>query len=209
MLEINIENLVRAGARRIAVNVHHFGEQIMEYLGSREWGVEIVVSDERDCLLNTGGGVKRAGKLLTGEEAIVVHNVDILSRVDLGEMGKRNRESGAVATLAVSRRETKRQLMFDGEGRLSGWHNRESGEYIRAGEWEAEAREYAFSGIAVLRPEVIEMLPEEGRGYPIIPEYLKIAGRHRIDMYEHEASDWLDVGSPATLAKAEAFLNKR
>lgn len=202
LLEICIGRLAKEGARRIAVNVHHFGDMMIEYIRSHEWPVEVVVSDERDLLLNTGGGVKRAASLLSGKEPVLVHNVDILSRIPLQKMVEEHVTKGNGATLAVSERETKRQLIFDHEAKLCGWHNRESDERLWSVEPKDEVRELAFSGIWIIEPEAIGQLPEADRPYPIIPELLKIARHRRIGAYEHRSDDWLDVGTPAKLRMA-------
>lgn len=208
LLELCIHRLAAEGANRIAVNVHHFGDMMIDYLSSRKWPVEVVVSDERSLLLNTGGGVKKAASLLSANEPVLVHNVDILSHISLKTMREEHLTNGNGATLAVSQRNTKRQLIFDGAGRLCGWHNRESGEKLWSVDQPSLVKELAFSGIWIINPDTVARLPEAGHPYPIIPELLKIASHSRIGAFEHRGDDWLDVGTPEKLAKAATFLNK-
>lgn len=202
LLEICIGRLAAEGARRIAVNVHHFGNMMIDYIHSHEWPVEVVVSDERDLLLNTGAGVKLAASLLSGKEPVLVHNVDILSHIPLQAMVEEHLSKGNSVTLAVSERETKRQLIFDLEAKLCGWHNRENDERLWSVQPNDNTRELAFSGIWIIEPDAIAQLPPADHPYPIIPELLKIANHSRIGAFEHRSDDWLDVGTPAKLQMA-------
>ena len=214
LLEININRLVAEGATRIAVNVHHFGEKVINYLTERKWNAEIVVSDELNMLLNTGAGVKKASTLLSGKEPIVVYNVDILSRISLNDMVAKHLANGAVATLAVSRRDTKRQLLFTPDGHLCGWLNRDTGETLYPSNVssistleQSSMQAFAFSGIWVVSPQLLAQLPPADTPYPIIPELLQLSVSQKIELYEHRPDDWLDVGTPEKLAKASSFLD--
>lgn len=212
LLKLNIERLAAHGADRIVVNVHHFADQVVEYLGAHTWPADILVSDERELLLDTGGGLKKAAPLFRPGEPVLVHNVDILSRLDLGALWRQHFESGALATLAVSQRDTARQLLFTPDGRLAGWHNRQSGETRWAldtvsGQSRADGCiELAFSGIAVVSPQMLDLLPEASAPYPIIPAYLDAARTHTIRHFLHPAADWLDVGKPETLQQAQSWI---
>ena len=209
LLDIAVQRLASEGAKRIAVNVHHFGDLMIDYIRSHDWPVEVLVSDERSLLLDTGAGLKKAASLLSGDDPVMVYNVDILSRFSLSAMLDSHIAHGASATLAVSRRETKRQLVFSEDGQLCGWHNRETGETLRSGNQaikQSSNQEFAFSGISIYDPSLIDMLPQADRPYPIIPELLKLADSKTIRCYEHQACDWLDVGTPEKLAHAADFL---
>jgi len=212
LLKINIDRLAAQGADRIVVNVHHFADQVTGYLASRPWPAEVLVSDERDLLLDTGGGLKKAAPFFRPGEPVLIHNVDILSRLDLRALWRQHRESRALATLAVSRRDTSRQLLFDAEGRLAGWHNQQSGETLWAmAPTDATPRleDYtalAFSGIAVVSPQMLDLLPEAVLPYPIIPAYLEAARSHTIRYFQHPAADWLDVGKTKTLQQAQTWI---
>ncbi|MCQ2298425.1 MAG: nucleotidyltransferase family protein [Bacteroidales bacterium] len=206
LLEINLEKIIAAGASRIVVNVHHFGEQIIEFLHSRTWDCEVVVSDERGMLLDTGGGLKKAQRLFSGKEPVLIHNVDILSRIPLTEMADQHIADNCLATMAVSERDTSRYLLFGHDKRLIGWHKKGTEEYLWADKPMEDYKPMAFSGIAVVSPEFFDMLPDAERPYTIIPCYVHAAKDHVIKGFEHNAEDWMDVGKPETLAQAHKIL---
>ena len=216
LLDIAIHRIAQAGADRIAVNVHHFGNLMIDYLSSRRWPVEVVVSDERKLLLDTGGGLKQAASLLSGKSPIIVYNVDILSRFSLSAMLDSHVSHRASATLAVSLRDTKRQLVFTPDGRLCGWHNRETDETLLSASQsvlhsgkQSSNQEFAFSGISIYEPSLIDLLPAPDHPYPFIPELLKLSDSKTIQCFQHQACDWLDVGTPQKLEQASAFLNRQ
>lgn len=203
LIKIAIDNLVRQGATRIVVNIHHFGDLLRTYLQSRHWDADILISDERDLLLDTGGGLKKAEPLFLPDEPILVHNVDILSRINFSDLIKQHTDSMNLATLAVSQRNTSRLLLFDTENQLSGWLNRTTGETKWVQQPTTNYKQLAFSGIAVIQPELLTLLPEANHPYSIIPAYLEIARNHRISYFEHSPAEWLDVGKPETLQRAQ------
>lgn len=205
LVKIAIDNLVRQGATRIVMNVHHFADQLADYVQSRQWEAEIVLSDERALLLDTGGGLKKAAPLFIPNEPILVYNVDILSHIDLSELLSQHNDSKNIATLAACQRETSRQLLFDGQKQLVGWTNRSSGEYKWSRGVIENYRSLAFSGISVISPQLLDLLPESDHPYPIIPAYLEISKNHRISYFEHKKSDWMDVGKPETLKQAQTW----
>lgn len=157
MLERVILRLKEAGFNDITVNIHHFGEQIIGFLrANNNFGVTIHISDERDMLLDTGGGIKKARPFLDGDEPFLVHNADILSDINLAEFYRHHRESDAEATLLVSRRQTSRYLLLDDANRLHGWINKSTGETKPEGFSFREDRykEMAFGGIHVISPSL-------------------------------------------------------
>ena len=197
LLELAIRRLEAAGIRHIVVNVHHFAPQVIDFIESLKdkeskslRACRIDISDESDLLLDTGGGLKKAAHLFSGSDNILVHNVDILSRVDLQDVERQHREQGNDATLCVSRRTTKRLLQFDADGRL----------LRRADEG------MAFSGISVVSPRLLTLLPEADHPYPIIDEYIRLSPQAAIRCYEHPKEGWLDVGKPDSLEKARQWL---
>lgn len=132
MLRLVLEKLVAAGIREIVINVHHFPEMIRSYLHDHPLpGVTLHISDESDELLDTGGGLMKAAPWLMGGEPVLVHNVDVISDLDIGALLAFHREKGGVATLAVRERETRRYLLFDRDMRLTGWMDRQTGEIRR------------------------------------------------------------------------------
>lgn len=209
LLEINIAKITALGATRVVVNVHHFADKMVKFITERHWETEVCISDERDMLLDTGGALKKASGLFSQSQPILVHNVDVLAQLDWAAFIAKHMESDAIATLAVAKRNTSRLLLTDDEGALKGWRNTSTGERLLVdGEIAAkdQFKELAFSGIAIVEPRLLDLLPEASHPYPIIPEYLRLAKNHRINTFEHNPGDWMDVGKPETLALAAQFL---
>ena len=192
-----IHKLKHAGYERIVINVHHFAGQIVDYLKANDnFGLDIRISDESDMLLETGGGIKKALPLFDPTEPILIHNVDILSNLDLTALPT------DAPLLVVSQRQTKRYLLFDDTMRLQGWTNIETGEVKGT---RAE-RELAFSGIHMFHPLLAPLLADWPERFPIMDFYLKACGSHLIRGYEAKDLRLLDVGKLDTLDKAEDFI---
>ena len=216
-----IMNLAAAGVERIVVNVHHFAEQIIDYLKDNDnFGLDIRISDETAGLLETGGGIKKAAPLFDSTAPILIHNVDILSNVDLrefyqiasqSEKGKvKSEESECDAVLLVSWRKTKRYLLFNDDMKLVGWTNIETGE-VRSPYPELnpkECRMYAFAGIHALSPRLLKMMDEFPDRFGIIDFYLKACATHNIKGYVKDDLKLMDIGKLDTLAQAEEFLEE-
>lgn len=211
LLEHTIHTLEAAGISHIVINVHHFADKIIDFIGSHQWHAAIDISDERDLLLDTGGGLKHAEALFSGHENILIHNVDILSGIDLRDVKDHHKKQGNLVTLCVSRRETKRLLEFDEKGLLVGRATDYSAPASRQPsslESREEQRLFAFSGISVVNPALFSLLPKADHPYPVIDEYILLSAEgHRIGSYEHSPEHWLDVGKPETLELAKNFFN--
>ncbi|MCD8203477.1 MAG: nucleotidyltransferase family protein [Prevotella sp.] len=209
MLEHTILNLKAAGCERIVVNVHHFASQITDFLTANgNFGIDIQVSDETSCLLDTGGGLKKAAPLFLPDAPILIHNVDILSNVDLRTLYINNVLGDA--TLLVSNRTTKRYLLFDNDMRLVGWTNIETGEVrspypdLRV----SDSRCLAFSGIHIFSPRLFPFMADFPDIFGIIDFYLKICDKVVIKGVEEPALKILDIGKLDTLSEAEIFINQ-
>lgn len=203
-----IENLKAAGTKRIVVNVHHFASQITEYLKeNNDFNTDIRISDESDKLLETGGGIKKAAPLFDQNSPILIHNVDILSNVDLKKFYEKGLTDDAL--LLVSERKTKRYLLFNNDMKLMGWTNIETGE-VRSPYPDLnpkECRMYAFAGIHVISPRLFNLMNEEFPDkFGIIDFYLKVCASHDIKGYLKKDLKLLDVGKLDTLKEAEAFV---
>lgn len=203
-----IRKLADAGYNHLVVNVHHFPDQIIGYLQEHDFGVRIDISDERDFLLETGGGIAHARPFLEGEP-FLVHNVDILSNLDLGWLREQHRPE-SLATLLVSERQTQRYLLFREDGRLAGWTNLASGE-VRSPYPDLDpsaCRRLAFSGIHYMGAGIFEAMEalEMPRRFPIMDFYLKACDRYPIYATIQPSLRLLDVGKLDTLAAAEAFI---
>lgn len=209
MLEHVILKLKAAGFQHIIINVHHLGEQIIDFLTANDnFGLDIQISDERDYLLDTGGAIKKAMRFLQGKEPFLVHNVDIISDIDLKALYAYHLAHESLATLVVSKRETSRYLLFDKDAKLCGWRNRETGEvksYYPDFD-PLQYTEYAFAGIHVLSPQIFEWMDEWTGKFPIINFYLSICAKTTIQAYPAEDLTLFDVGKPDFLAKAEAWM---
>ena len=199
-----IMKLKAAGYERMVINVHHFADQIIDYLESNgNFGVDIRISDERDGLLETGGGIKKALPLFDPESPIPIHNVDILSNLDFNTLPT------DAPLLVVSPRQTKRYLLFDETLRLQGWTNIETGEVrgVKSEEVKSEKfRMLAFSGIHVFHPSLIPLMADWPDRFPIMDFYLKACGDHLIRGFEVHDLRLLDVGKLDTLEQAEEFI---
>lgn len=201
-----LEKLRAYGYDEAVVNVHHFPDQIREYLAANDFGLRISISDESGMLLETGGAIKHARPLLPAEEPFLVHNVDIISDLDLAWFRSSMRPD-ALATLLVSERRTQRYLLFDDSMRLVGWTNVATGEVrspypsLNPG----KCRRYAFAGIHCISPAIFPAFEEYGFGerFPIIDFYLKACAGHPVYGAVPEELTIVDVGKLDTLHEAE------
>lgn len=200
MIEHVIRRLTAAGVTEIVVNLFHLGDQIVDFLASKgNFGLRVEFTREVE-LLDTGGGLKNAARFFDDGRPFYLHNVDVLSEIDLGGLHRAHRESGALATLAVQSRPSSRLLLFDRGGRLCGRETREGIEWAHAPVDDAER--LAFTGIHVIEPAIFRKMTETGI-FPITQTYLRLAGEgERIAAWRVDGSYWQDIGSPETLARA-------
>lgn len=218
LLQHLIEKLQSYGLPlNIVVNIHHFGQQIIDFVSSNnQFGTNIQFSDERDMLLETGGGLKKAAPLFRYKEPddiapILIHNVDILSNVDLNEFYNSHKENKNVAaTLLVSDRKTKRYLLFDKELKLVGWTNIETGE-IRSPYKTLKVDDcfaYAFSGIHIVSSSLLPMLDSWEGKFSIIDFYLSVCDKVTIKADFRPDLRLLDVGKLDSIKQAESFFDE-
>jgi len=212
LLEIAILKLLHFGFNEIVVNVHHFAQAVVTFLRQKDFGnVKIYVSDESEMLLDTGGGLKKAAPLLAGKNPVLIYNVDVISDIDLDKVISDHCSDRRLATLVVRERKSSRNLYFDREMNLTGWKNELTGEEkISRKDVFVNSRPFAFSGIHVINPQMLDLLGE-GIRFSIIDTYIHLAGVYRIAGYQDTSSVWLDVGKPEQLAEAEQLtaLQKR
>lgn len=204
LLEHNITALENAGATHIVINVHHFANMMKQTISNINCKAKLTISDESEVLLDTGGGIKRASQYFSGNQPIVVANVDILSNINIQKMYAQHTESKAIATLAVRERNSSRMLLFNTNNELKGWQNIKTGEVKYTSE-ERNLKPLAFSGIHILSPKAFNFFPDEDK-FSIIDFYLKLAQTERIVAYQHQQDYWFDAGSPAKIEEAEKFL---
>ena len=213
LLEITLARLRSFGVREVIVNVYHFADLIQEYLKkNNNFGMRIEVSREED-LLDTGGGLKKAAHFFVegpgqAREAFLVHNVDVLSTIDLGRMLQFHAENHALATLAVQDRKTSRYLLFDDQLQLCGRRagSDQKPELIRSAE---QLQALAFSGIHIISPRLLEMMTEEG-AFSIITSYLRLASQgERIVAFRADEYYWRDLGRPDKLMQAAQDIKQK
>lgn len=205
LLQLAIEHLKSFGIKDIVVNIHHFGEKVLEVLAQHQnFGCNILISDERDVLLETGGGLKKAAPFLRGEAPIVLYNVDVVCNINLDKMLAYHLKHQALATLATRQRPSARNLVFNEAMELCGWTNSKTNE-IKTVRPAQNSQELAFSGIHIIEPKLLDLIQQEGK-FSITDTYLDLAANHRIIAYPHDEDYWFDVGKPERLEEAKAFL---
>jgi len=214
LLEITLSRLRSSGIQDVIVNVHHFADMIVDYLKTNNnFEMRIAVSRE-EVLLDTGGGLKKAAWFLAEEsrerdEPFILHNVDVISTVDLGRMLEFHNERQALATLAVQQRETNRYLLFDEQHRLCGRRTGHDGplELVRPEQQQVHA--WAFSGVHVISPRIFPLMTEQGT-FSIIACYLRVAAKgEKIILFRADEYYWRDLGRPENLAQAEQDINNK
>ena len=221
LLQWQIEQLKAAGITDIVVNVHHFPDMIINYLKENDnFGCTIQVSDEREMLLETGGGLRKAEALLGSDiqefrssgEGILICNVDILSNIDIPTL-LQSYNSAEMGLVVVSKRDTQRYLLFNEENRLCGWTNIATGE-VRPASFASSpnsliASQLAFSGMQVLNPRIFDcmddIVEQKGEKFSLIDLYLNIAQKEILRAYIPENYRMMDVGKINQLSEAEAF----
>jgi len=206
LLEIALARLRTFGVREVIVNVHHFADKVISFLKAHDnFGMRIEVSQE-EVLLDTGGGLKKAGwfflaKSDSADEAFILHNVDVVSTIDLQRMVQTHKESGSMATLAVQQRDSSRHLIFDEQMRLCG--RRAGGDAQPEMVFAVQRpQELAFSGIHVISPRLLPLMKEDG-GFSIIDCYLRLAGSgEKISAFRADEYYWRDLGKANDLEHA-------
>jgi NDP-sugar pyrophosphorylase family protein len=201
LLEIAINNLIRNGFDKIIINVHHFAEQVINFIGQNNFGADISISDERDKLLDTGGGLKKASQFFKDGNPFILYNVDIISDLNLQSLYQANIKSNSIATLTVRKRESGRYLLFNSENILCGWKNTKTGELISSCSIDS-LEEFAFSGIHIINPKIFSLMPDNDV-FSMIELYLDIMRENKITAHIDTDSFWLDVGTTENLQIAD------
>ena len=214
LLDINLRRLMAQGYDRFVVNIHHFAQQIVDYVNEQDYAPLVHFSDESAQLLETGGGLKKAASLFRDDQPILIHNVDILDNVNY-DWFARQHQTDEDAVLLVSRRKTKRYLLFDNAMHLMGWKNIETGEikspyeYVRRtglSQHGEELNMFAFSGIHSFSPRLFSLMERFPDRFPIIDFYLSVCHRAPIVGLVKDDLRLMDVGKLETLDQAEIFI---
>jgi NDP-sugar pyrophosphorylase family protein len=207
LLEMTLTRLRESGIRDVIVNVHHYADMMVDYLkAANSFGMHIEISRE-DILLDTGGGLKKAAWFLSGKSGtdntpFILHNVDVISNIDLQRMVQSHTENKALATLAVQERTTSRYLLFDEQHQLCGRRivSEQKTEMVRPAR---RTSEFAFTGIHIISPRIFPLLAEEGV-FSIIPAYLRLAGQgEKMMAFPANEYYWRDLGKPENIKQAE------
>lgn len=202
LLEHVICKMKQAGVDRIVVNVHHYADMIIRFLDDHHnFGMDIVISDERDCLLDTGGGLLKARELFRPAEPVMIHNVDILSDINLGKLMTEHLRRDAYATLVVRPCEGGRVLKFNEQGILKGWENQATGEQKIVDDTFYTAADYSFCGVHIVSPAYLHNMVYRGV-FSIIDEYITQARQHDMYGFSHTGM-FLDLGTPEAIHRAE------
>jgi NDP-sugar pyrophosphorylase family protein len=202
LLHLVLRKLISSGFDEIIINVHHKAEMVCKSVDSFNTGGAIIkISDESDLLLETGGGLKKASWFFNDSKPFLLHNVDVLSDLDLSKLYQDHSKSRALATLAISKRATSRYLLFDDQLLMKGWKNSSTGEIKPPELDDSRLAAYAFSGIHVINSEFLDNLTENGK-FSLIETYLRLCNNFKIRGYIHSAKYWLDIGNPQSLERA-------
>ncbi len=206
LLEIVIRRIATAGIKSIVINVHHFPEQILEFLKLKNnFDLDISISDESGELLDTGGAIRRASQFFQDGQPVLVHNVDILSNLNLQELISRHTESDALLTMAVKDRPTTRSLIVDASGRLCGWEYPEKNLAFITRDNRKGLKTTAFSGVYVFSPKLLEKFPDE-EVFGFIPWILDLAAKEKIMTWDQSSAFWYEAGRPESIVQAEKML---
>lgn len=204
LLQHCIEDLIANGFHHIVINVHHFGEQIIDFVEQSHFDADIEISDERDLLMDTGGGIVKATPLFKDSKAVLIHNVDIVSNVDFTTLGQQFIESGDDAWLLTQDRETNRKLLFGKDDQLIGWRNKADGSFKWVYDSFSQYQEMAFSGLHFFRSDLFAEF--EVKRQSVIDLYLQLAKHNHIVSKPIQPDYWFDLGKPEQLQAAESFL---
>lgn len=202
LLQRNIEYLQQYGITDVVLNVHHFADQVIAAIKNNNgWGSNIVISDETNEVLETGGGLLKARPLLEGNEPFITLNVDILTDLDINKLLQFHRQHKPLISFAVTNRETSRYFLFDENDRLCGWRNTRTGEE-RISINKPNLVQKAYSCVVVFEPRVFPLIKRTGK-FSLVETYLELAPENLILGYDHSGDRLVDVGRPQSLLVAE------
>jgi mannose-1-phosphate guanylyltransferase len=209
LLEFVINRLKSYGFYEIIINIHHFADMIIDFLKKKNnFKIHIEISDERDLILDTGGGLKKASWFFDDSKPFLVHNVDVLSDLDLNKLYQYHLDTDSFATIAVRNRITQRYLLFDDNNTLCGWKNTKTSDTKISRQSESSLHLLANCGIQIIDPRIFQHLPDENV-FSIIDLYLKLSANKKISAFIDNNSFWMDVGKKENLQEAENFLTSQ
>ena len=213
LLQRNIEYLQRFGITEVVVNVHHFADQVLDAIDKANgWGSTVLISDERDEVLETGGGLLKAASLL-GNSPFVTINADVLTDLNLDALLQFHRQEQALISFGLTNRKSSRNILVDSQNRMQGWVNLSTNEFRFPAESVYTAENAlsvlvpkAYSTVVVFSPEIFSLIRRTGK-FSLIDVYLDLAGTHKIMGFDHSGDRFIDVGKPDSVAQAEALFD--
>lgn len=204
LLQRNIEYLQQYGIREVVVNVHHFANQIIEAVQMNNgWGSNVMISDESEAVLETGGGLMKAKNLLGTNEPFLTINADILTNLNIEKLKTFHQQQQALISFGITDRKTSRYFLFDETNRLCGWRNTTTSEE-RISVNKSRLVEKAYSCVALFQPEIFSLIQQTGK-FSLVDVYLSLAAEHKIMGYDHSGDLLVDVGKPDSVAEAEKY----
>ena len=204
LLQRNIGYLQQYGITNIVINVHHFADQVISAIRQNDgWGSRVIISDETDAVLETGGGLKKAAPLLTGTGHFVLMNVDVLTDLPLDKMIDVHLRQQPLSTVATTHRDTSRYFLFDQDNLLAGWTNVGTGE-TKITRPADTLHKKAFSGIHIISDRIFPLMALEGK-FSMVDVYLALSPTERILSFDHSGSHFIDVGKPESIARAASI----
>ena len=206
LLQRNIEYLQKYNIRDVVVNVHHFADQVVQAVEDNDgWGSNIMISDETNEVLETGGGLWKAKDFLKNEEPFITLNADFLTNLNIDELLAFHTDKKGLISFGVTNRKSSRNLLFDDTNRLCGWKNNTTGEEKIAIK-KSGLIPLAYSCVVVFEQSVFEHIPQRGK-FSIIDSYLSLAAEFPIYGFDHSGDKLVDVGKPESVAVAEALFD--
>ncbi len=206
LLQRNIEYLQQYGITDVVVNVHHFADQLIEAIEiNKGWGSNVIISDESNEVLETGGGLLKARPLLEGNEPFITLNADILTDLNITKLLDYHQQNKALVSFGITDRNTSRYFLFDEMQRLCGWRNVNTGEE-KISIPEKQLHQMAYSCVVVFEPTIFDLIPQKGK-FSLTETYLSLASSQLILGYDHTGDRLVDVGKPESVAIAESMFS--
>ncbi len=204
LLQRNIEYLQHYGVKDVVVNVHHFADQVINAVKENNgWGSNIIISDETNEVLETGGGLLKAKDLFKKDEPFFTLNADFLTDLNLNKLVQYHKEKKGLISFGITSRKSSRNFLFDEDSRLCGWINHSTGEK-RISIDKPGLKPMAYSCVVIFEPAVFDLIPQRGK-FSLVDTYLSLAKEYPIYGYDHTGDKLVDVGKPESVAVAEAM----